>query len=1326
MRLAKLTLNGFKSFADRTEFTFDSEVTGVVGPNGCGKSNIVDALKWVLGERSSKSLRGKEMADVIFAGSAGRDPKGMAAVSMTFENPVLDASVEIEELALPDDSDGAPAEGEAEAAAASRPRNGPKRRGLPIEADEVEVERRLYRDGTSQYLINGRRARLKDIRDLFLDTGIGADAYSIIEQGKVDAMLLASPLERRNIFEEAAGVARYKQRRTEAKRKLERTENNLVRAREQLESTERRLRLVRGQAAKARTFRELDADLNAWRSALYFDQYDELRTRLEGLTSRMASLADERDAAASELAQAESDQQELVLQRQERSDEHRRLESERASARHRGEQARQRIEMTERAIAESARQQDVERSRLELLEVRLNTLRGDARESESRLSAHGEAQTRASQEVDEAETKRAEVLERLARLRAEFGEARGAAERIERERTQLVASVQAEERRVESLSEQLDRAAGRAAQLSEERAEAEQSRDQANVSGEELRTRAEQLEFDAKRWAEEAEALGGDRAERAERLAELEQRHVRLDSRRATLREMVEAGTGLGEAVRSVLELRDRAMGGDDEASAYGGVVAPLAELIDTDADHAAAVEAALGPLLRALVIGSHGDLPGADALGRLPGRVSFLPARDGVGLDTDARSEPPALPVGEDRALPLRRVVRSVQTGSDLPVDALLDRLLKRTVLVESIDAAVMLRAGPLSGCRLVTKTGEVMEPDGRVVAGPLDAEESGAGLLQRRSELAELTGQLSTLDAVLSEERRELQATDARAAEVNEARTGVDRELATVQRELVTVQTAFERAESDLERLTRDREQIDREREQNQERIDAIRADQRSHSERAESLERLGAEQRERAQAFDGELERAQQQQEAASEQLTAARVTLGRVGEQAAAARKELHALRLSVDETTRQRDESERQHRAAEARREEHAASLDGSHQEIERATADENTATGRLGEVEGVLAQLTESCSEGEQRVSSLREAAQRLDRDWNSIEISRREVEIKRETLEERAFEEARLELSRDYNAEYRALMATGDVERINQDEASGEVTRLKSEIRALGNVNLDAIQEEQTLAGRNEDLAQQVDDLDAARDQLTDLIEKLNVASKERFGEAFDRIREEFGGPDGMFRRLFGGGRAEVRLMPLIKEIDGEKVQTDEIDLLESGVEVIAKPPGKEPRSISQLSGGEKSLTAVALLLAIFKSKPSCFCVLDEVDAALDEANVDRFSRVVRQFTSFSHFIVVTHHKRTMQACDRLYGVTMQERGVSKRVSVKIDHVGDGGAIDQSKATEEPEPIASAPEPVEEPAARTPGATLRDALASMRAESAVAVRAAQEQPSDA
>ena len=364
-------------------------------------------------------------------------------------------------------------------------------------------------------------------------------------------------------------------------------------------------------------------------------------------------------------------------------------------------------------------------------------------------------------------------------------------------------------------------------------------------------------------------------------------------------------------------------------------------------------------------------------------------------------------------------------------------------------------------------------------------------------------------------------------------------------------------------------------------------------------------------------------------------------------------------------------------------------LERASKEAELAEVRERAARSELEETSGEAARLGEELNHARKRASIV-------ERDWNSLELSKRELEVRRENLEERAMEEIGLDLAFEH-PEYRLMMSDGDVARIDQAEVGAEIEELRAGVAKLGNVNLDAIDEEVNLEERNEELIQQVADIDHAVEQLRQLIVRLSDASRQRFKETFETIQENFSGKSGMFRRLFGGGRAEMRLIP--------DEETGEVDWLESGVEIMAKPPGKEPRSISQLSGGEKTMTAVALLMSIFQSKPSPFCILDEVDAALDDANVERFCAIVKQFLDECHFIVITHNKKTMQIADQLYGVTMQERGVSKRVSVRFDQVGSDGTI--SKAAIDAEDKA---EPSENGKARG-GASLRTQLAEMRRE---------------
>lgn len=1298
MRLVKLTLSGFKSFADSTEFTFDDAVTGIVGPNGCGKSNIVDAIKWVLGERSSKSLRGQEMIDVIFAGSASRKPLGMAGVKLTFDNPVMDlapvalsqAAGDVQAVAgwpVTEGGEQALALGPGSESAPAAP-SGPRRR-LPVDADVVEIERRLYRDGESEYLINGRVARLKDIRDMFLDTGVGADAYSIIEQGKVDAMLLASPQERRVIFEEAAGIAKYKLRRIEAQRKLERTETNLRSTREQLDSTERRLRLVRGQAAKARKFVELDTELKAWRVALAFDQYDDLEQRLSGLTSRQTQLQDQRDQAGRVLLEAEAGKQEADLRRHELSQRLQACEQAALQAAHARQQAEQRRAMLERAVEEAQRQCERDKQRLVELEGRREQVELATTVQGEDLAMVAEKLAEAERALEASTSARAGVLEELTVQRSLAQQKQAAAQRIERERIGLLASISSEVKRTEVMREQAERLSQRQARLAEDesglQAQAEGAVSAAQAASEEVGTAEEELSL----LEAEVGRLSNDRRDRAVRVGQIEQELARLDSRRQTLHEMVESRAGYMESVRHLLEARESGAG-------FSGVIAALADLIETredlDPGAAAAIEAALGADLQGLVVESVQTLPTRDELETLPGRVTFLPMT-GVHTGRPVPTDELGVLVGKlsglqvddqrSRVVSLRSLVRvRGGDGADPRLQDLLDRLLARTFLVSDLDAAQLLASGPLSGhqVRFVTRAGQTLDSDGRVTAGGSSAASGeSTGLLGRRAELETLTGSVAKLAAVLDAERHVLAGVDTEASVLTGRVAGVRQSLSQKQRHAVSEQARADRLGADLARLGRERRGVEQELTQVRDRLTRLEADRAGLQERAESLGRLLEEEAGAATALEQVVRTAQARADAALEQVSAAKIDVGRLSEQATTARRELARLELERDEIARTLRDAAGQIERVEARLGEHRVGINDALAQAQAAEAQAAHAAGEAGGLKEELAGVEVQASELGERVGTARKQHSILERDWHSIEVSRRETEVKRENLEERTLEELSIDLAAEY-ADYRDMMEGGDVERIDTNEAARNIETLRDAVRKLGSVNMDALTEETTLQAQNDDLVKQVADIDAARAQLVELIEQLNLVSRERFGEVFERIRENFGGERGMFRKLFGGGKAEVRLMPLMREVENpdgttSKVETDQTDLLESGIEVIAKPPGKEPRSISQLSGGEKTLTAVALLMSIFRSKPSCFCVLDEVDAALDEGNVSRFNQAVRDFTDLSHFIVITHNKRTMQSADRLYGITMQERGVSTRVSVRFDQVGKHGEIPQAAA---------------------------------------------------
>jgi chromosome segregation protein len=1209
MRLARVRLAGFKSFADPTEFRFDHPITGIVGPNGCGKSNVVDAIKWVLGERSAKSLRGDAMLDVIFAGSAARKPIGVASVTLTFDNPVIE-------------NDNGQAGG----------------RLLDIDTEQVDVARRLHRDGRSEYLLNGNKCRLRDIKELFMDTGIGAHAYSIIEQGRVDAMLTANPVERRNILEEAAGIAKFRARKVEAARKLERSEVNLVRVREQLASTERRLRTIRSQAAKARRFHDLDTRHHQLRVDLALDQYHEFRERLDGLTSRITSLDEERRQLAETLTRLEDEKQSAELdrhdaQQRQRQTEERRLELV-ASRKH----AQQRRDLMQRNLAESQEHIDENRNRLSELTERIEALLDQVRlaqqaadETEHQLETADETLRRAGEE-------RAESQQVLVEAENAAAQSREAATRTQQARSQHEARRDSIETRTAELDEQSARLAERGSQLETERSTTQDTRTEAESTHTTAQARVTELQEALEAQDRRAAALGERHAALSGRLADARHEKAGVESRLHLLQEMQQAREGLGDGAKAVLDNPDR----------FPGVRGLLADAVTTHRQHAAQLEAALGGNLDALLVDRIDDVRRLEAAVRpLQSRVAFV-AIEGHATPIPLPADLPE--PGEPGAAWVRPMLSLIQV--DQASRAMFERLLGRTAVVWDLEAALMLTTGPMPGWRFVTRNGDIVEPDGRVIIGHGESEQDD-GWIVRRIELEELRATLQELDQQIDSVGGELHALTQTSEAAEQEQTQLSEQLNEARHDAIESQYRTQRLTNDIERIQREIAALDIERNE----VDERRAElQTEYGQLRERLERLIEDEARHQQATEVAQTRVDEMQNKCNqlqEQLTAARVAVGQTGEKLESARRECRHHGNSADELTRQRDLCQEQLNRSLSQSEQYEATVADAEREMVEATDRLGELTGHTADLETAIQAAESRVEETGERLSGARQTGTRLERDYHAVEISRREVEIKRESLEERCLSEFELDINAAYPP-HRAHREEDGFEPIDRTACQSEADTLREEIRQLGNVNLDAITEETKLEERNEDLVKQVEDIDEAVGQLTTLIEDLDKTSRERFAETFEAIRLHFAGPDGMFRKLFGGGNADMVLLP------DENGQTD---LLESGVEIRAKPPGKEPRVISQLSGGEKSMTAVALLMAIFKSKPSPFCILDEVDAALDDANVERFCSILRPFLDRSHFIVITHHKLTMQSCDQLYGVTMQERGVSKRVAVRVEN---------------------------------------------------------------
>lgn len=1208
MRLSKITIAGFKSFADTTEFLFDAPIVGIVGPNGCGKSNVVDALRWVLGERSAKSLRGEAMLDVIFAGSAVRKPLGAAAVTLTFDNPVTNKNA----------------------------KDAADRRFLSVDTDEVGVTRRLYRDGRSEYLINGAKVRLKDIRELFLDTGIGTNAYSIIEQGRVAAMLQANPVERRNILEEAAGISRFKTRRKESERKLERTEVNLVRIREQLASTERRLRIVRGQAEKARKFTGLDARWKELKTAIALDQFHELHTQVMGLTSQLASIEKERTDLSATLIELEDTKRSREVAKDELQKKyqtllHQQTEDE-AALRH----ANQRNEMLTRSIGETREQVEDERIQLGKLRARLESISAQREDVKEEIAASAERLADADRAVETITTRHAQCQQKAVSLQDRLATVQEEIETAASDESQYRSRFESAKERLSSLTKQRERLASNQSQLREEISDLEQRLDTTTTELHGAQATVEKHEEVLRSHDKAAASLGKQAEELTTDLETMRHQRAASGSRLHLLEEMQEAREGLTDAVKHVLDNQEQ----------FEGIQGLIGDAIDTNHADASLVEAALGTNIQLLLVDNTTAIQNIQTiLQSVVGRVGLI-AADTVVKERLTSFDHPSI-------TPLLSIIKVKENAKNA-----VESLLGTTAVVPNLHTAWEMKA-TMPGWRFVTKNGELLEVDGRVYIGQ-SSTSSQTGWLTRRIELGALGVEVSALDQQI--DQRQTQLSDL--LHENEQAKTQQRDSAQRVRDarntVVEAEYQQQRLNDDLQRTNRQHVVLQDENEEVETSIRQAQTDHRVAEEQAtqcaQQVATLGAQRN----GVREELEQSLEQARLSTEKLTSARVDLGQIGEKHEANRRELRHMDAAIEEATRQRELFQGQ----VTRRLGQIEQFEGSQQD---AVDEINSKSSKIEVLKEELATFNEktdeintSLEEAANHLQYTREKATHLERDLNAIELSRREAEIRRENLEERSLEDLEIDVRPTY-AQWSETNDDAARPAEDRDAMDTESEDLRIEIKKLGNVNLDAIEEEVTLADRNVDLANQVVDIDAAKETLVSLITELEDLSKTRFEEVFNDIRENFAGKNGTFRHLFGGGSADMMLLP---------DENGNIDLLEAGIEIKAKPPGKQPRVISQLSGGEQAMTAVALLLSIFRAKPSPFCILDEVDAALDEANTHRFSRSLHGFLDNSHFIVITHHKRTMMECDKLYGVTMQERGVSKRVSVTVDEVGDNGTI--------------------------------------------------------
>lgn len=1240
--LKSLQLVGFKSFADRTEFTFSPGVTAIVGPNGSGKSNVVDAVKWILGEQSAKSLRGSEMADVIFNGSTSRRSLGMAEVTMTFDNA---------------------------------------RRSLATDAEEVQITRRVYRSGEGEYLINGQACRLKDVKNLFLGSGAGTDAYCIIEQGRVDVMLQASTKERRTIFEEAAGISRFKARKVETLRRLERVDQNVQRLKDILDEVEKQLRSVKLQAAKAQRYQEYSDRLRELRVGLGLQEYEELVIRLaeeQNILEQLRSGLEEQSAQTQSWETSSRALDETLRTLDEVVHEQEALLA----------GARQRIATAESTLThEGSLSADLEeeltasRGRLAGLSSRVASLAEAVRRATEELGGVEEQCVRQRESVLAVEEGLAEAVRQLAELHTqqeadkdEHIEQMRHTGRLENDVVSLKADVDRYVRERQQLLAKTERAAENLASLDVEL-------QGLTAADEQLQGRLTAARQRLAEHRQERDRLGRLLDDTTQLAADLRAQRSGVTSRVEVLEGLERSHEGLGTGVREVFDLLEH-----DPSEPWGSVVGLVADLLRVRREYAPLIDLALGETAQHFLVRDPAALQQALARRGQPfsGRVSFLPLALGTrpteptpqtegALRAGRRMPPPPTLLADPDVVALAERLATCDAPElvDLPT-----QLLGRTLVVRDLQAARDL-ARRVTGYRLVTLLGEVLESDGSLTIGTHHAE---AGILSRKSELRELREQLTDLDRRIAEVDEDLSSLRDRIAEL-------DRSTQTLQDDVEVLAEQAADLRSRIGQHRHQREELHEDVQTGQSEIDGLERDITRSETRWQEARQQAAMAKARVEELEARLRQAEQETRAAEQRRhlleqdrTTAKVALGKVEERLAALRARHQQTESDLAQRRHEQTQFEAQvavgaGRLAESQRAMLQASATLAVCYLEKESAERQLAV--LGGEREICRQERDELNE---RMQTVRGAWRTQQEQAHNRELVVTDLAHRRNTLLERLREDYQIDLAEEYtrrqsrpepeSASETPLPVEATEEPSPEPDASEpdgpapsepgpsgptlldpaavneEITELRRKLSRLGSVNLDSLQELADLETRSATLQAQYDDLTAARKALEEIINRINTDSRRLFSDTFQTIRTHF---QELFRKLFGGGQADI-------------VLEDEADILESGIEVVARPPGKELRSISLMSGGEKTMTAVALLLAIFRSKPSPFCILDEVDAALDEANIARFTAVLRDFLELSQFIIITHSKRTMASADVLYGVTMQESGISKRVAVRFD----------------------------------------------------------------
>ena len=1179
MYLKNIEVQGFKSFANKIKFDFHNGITGIVGPNGSGKSNVADAVRWVLGEQRVKQLRGGSMQDVIFSGTENRKPLSYASVAITLDN-----------------SD----------------------HQLPVDYEEVTVTRKLYRSGESEYLINGAACRLKDINEMFYDTGIGKEGYSIIGQGQIDKILSGKPEERRELFDEAAGIVKFKRRKNLSLKKLEEERMNLTRVNDILQELERQLGPLEKQSETAKEYLKKKEELKTFDINMFLLEEERIR-------ERMKEVEEKYDIAAAEMEDSNVRYEEMKAEYEAIEEEVETIDLAIETAKNQLNETNLLKQQLEGQINVLKEQINTARMNDEHYDTLLNTVRVEIETREEQKASLEKEKQDAQEKVQESAERDREAREQLIEVQSRIAEHTAEIEGRKQEIMDILgnrASTKAKIQHYDTTKEQIAvRKSELARNILEVSAEAERQAELLKQYEEELHQVQETIaQYNAKIADNEQKIakFQEELDEKQEKLRIGQTAYHRESSRLESLKNITERYDGYGNSIR-------RVMGNKEKEKGLIGVVA---DIIKVDKEYEIAVETALGGSIQNIVTDNEETAKRMIAFlkNNKFGRATFLPLTSMRGAG-GIRSE---------EALKEKGVIGLANTlvHVEKRFEGLADQLLGRTIVVDTIDNGIAIGRKYRQSLRLVTLEGELINPGGSMTGG---AFKNSSNLLSRRREIEEFEKTVAMLkedmDAMEQEVSRikntravcyntidQIQQ-ELRKASVVENTAKMNVEQISVRMEEAKLRCGVYAAEQ--EKLERDLREIDDNEESIRMELETSENLEQELNTRIEELQRMLDEERVTESAQMKESEEVHLSLAALEQQAAFIMENVSRIDEEIAKFEEELKELDSNKDSASEEIRGKEEKIRELRQTIEDSKELFEEINKEIKAQTENRDA----LNQKHKDFLRMREELSK---HISSLDKECFRLNSQKESYEA---------------ASEKQMNYMWEEYELTYNHAMELRDENLTDLSYMKRQIQNLKNEIRKLGTVNVNAIEDFKNISERYEFLKGQHDDLVEAEATLVQIIDELDVAMRKQFTEQFGRIAEEF---NSVFKQLFGGGKGTLELM-------------EDEDILEAGIRIIAQPPGKKLQNMMQLSGGEKALTAISLLFAIQNLKPSPFCLLDEIEAALDDNNVSRFAQYLHKLTKNTQFIVITHRRGTMASADRLYGITMQEKGVSTLVSVDL-----------------------------------------------------------------